>query len=368
MVRTMSQDASSGLKEKLKRNKEIIDDKLREFLPEEMSKEDIEKIVGEPKYDLDSEAINNAIAKPLWDIIGRGGKRWRPYLLLLIVEAMGEDPEDYLEFAILPEIVHNGTLVADDIEDKAEIRRGKPAIYKIYGDDISINLGESMYFIPTAILRRNKQGLSDEKLRKIYDVYSEEMTRVTFGQATDIYWHNLEKGDITEREYFQMCSFKTGCLARMAAKIGAILAGGSESEINKISNFVEKLGIGFQIQDDILDIKSTLNENEKFGKQYGNDIKEGKRTLIVIHTLDEANEEDRKRLLEILKKESESVSKKEVDQAIEIIKKYNSLEYAKNKARSLAEEAWDEVKGIIPEGKAKENLSDFVTFLVERDF
>ncbi len=218
-------------------------------------------------------------------MLDRGGKRWRPALFLLICEALGKKAKDYLDFAIIPEVVHNGTLVIDDIEDSSDVRRGKPCTYKIFDIDIAVNAGNAMYYLPLLPLMEKRKEIPVEKLTDIYQIYVQEMINLSVGQAMDIAWHrSLANADqISEEDYMQMCAYKTGTLARMAAKLAAVIAGADGQLVEKLGHFAESIGIAFQMQDDILDLT---------GKEFavkkgclGGDITEGKRSLLVIHTL-----------------------------------------------------------------------------------
>ena len=343
--------------------KPAIDKKIEEWVPKKYNKESLEKTLGPPTYEYDENACNKAIADPVWDLLGRGGKRWRPISMLLIIEALGKNPEDFLDFVVIPECVHNGTLMIDDIEDNSDLRRGEPCTHKKFGIDIAVNAGNTLYYLPLLVLIKNKNKLNDKTLRKLYETYVQEMINLSFGQGMDIAWHNglADADKLTEKEYMQMCAFKTGTLARMSAKIGAILGGASDEDAKKIGKFAETIGIAFQIQDDILNIKPS----EKWGKEIGDDINEGKRTLMVIHTLKVGKEEDKKRLIEILDKHTKD--QEEIREAIRIMEKYDSINYAKEFARNLVKNAWKDVAEILPESDAKSKLKAFAEFLVERD-
>jgi geranylgeranyl pyrophosphate synthase len=159
-----------------------------------------------------------------------------------------------------------------------------------------------------------------------------------------------------------MCAFKTGCLSRMAAKLAVVLSGGGDELAEKVGGVAEAIGVAFQIQDDILNLTG-----EKFSKRkggLGEDITEGKRSLMVIYTLKKANKKDRKRLLEILS--LHTTNQKLRNEAIKIIKKYGSIEYAKEKAKSLIKEAWREADKLLPPSPAKTRLNEFINYLVER--
>jgi geranylgeranyl pyrophosphate synthase len=342
----------------------LINKAIEKYIPKAFSKNAAVFKVNPPRYSYNIEAINKAVAEPLWEFLDRGGKRWRPTLFLLICEALGKNPEDFIDYAIIPEIIHNGTLMIDDIEDASEFRRGKPCTYKIYGLDIAINAGNAMYYLPLLPLIENREKIGAEKLAKIYEIYVEEMISLSLGQAMDIAWHKglADADEIEEKDYLQMCAYKTGTLARMAAKMAAVLADASSELVDKLGRFAESMGIAFQIQDDVLDLTSEEFAEKKGGR--GQDITEGKRTLMVIHTLKVSNAEDRRRLIEILRMHTSD--QKLRDEAIAIMQKYGSIEYAKNFARKIVDESWRDVKKLLPDSEAKEKLNAFAQFLIER--
>jgi geranylgeranyl diphosphate synthase type I len=353
---------SKNILEYLEKLRPQIDRKIEEYLPRKVSKKWVEKVFGKGNYSL--EAIQRAILDPIWDFLDRGGKRWRPALFLLILEAFGKNPKKFFDFAIIPEILHEGSLICDDLEDQGELRRGKPCLHRIFGIDIALNVGNFLYFLPIYIFEKNKRKLEKEIYLKAIETYFEEMEKLHLGQGTDIFWHKGKESKISEKEYFQMCAFKTGCMARLAAKLAAIFAKKEERIVKEIGKFAQNIGIAFQIQDDILDVELTGKEREKFGKSFGNDIKEGKRSLMVIYTLNSATRRDKKRLIEILNKHTENLN--EIKAAIGIINKYGAIEYAKKMAENILKESWEKVKKNFPESKNKERLKNFVYFLIER--
>jgi len=337
---------------------------IEKYLPRKINKKWLEEIFGKPRYRYNLDSAQKSLIDPIWDFLDRGGKRWRPILFLLIYEALrGKNKELIKDLVIIPELIHEGTIIIDDIEDNGELRRGKPCLHHIFGEDIAVNVGNFLYFFPLIAVIKNK-NLETKIKEKVYEIFTQEMINVSLGQGTDIYWHKGKAREISEEEYLQMCAYKTGCLARMSAKIAAILANADNETIEKVGKIAESIGVAFQIQDDILDIALRGKEREKFGKSFGNDIKEGKRTLMVIYTLQKATEEEKKRLLEILDKEENT--EKEIREAIKILEKYNSLDYARKKARKIVEESWKEAEPLLKEGKAKELLKEFVHYLIER--
>lgn len=350
--------------EYLERLKPEIDKLIEKYLKKRATEKWLEFTFGKPHYTYDLKAAQRALIEPSWEFLSRGGKRWRPALFLLITEAIGGDVKKVKDFAIIPELIHEGTIIIDDLEDKAELRRGKPALHKIFGVDIALNAGNFLYFLPLLALIKNQKKFKPEILVKAYETYIQEMTNLGFGQGTDIYWHKGRVEKIEEKEYLQMCAFKTGCLSRLAAKMAVILSDGSEELAEKLGQMAEAIGVAFQIQDDILDLTLKGEERKRFGKSSGNDIKEGKRTLMVIHTLKKADQKDKKRLLEILNKHTKDLD--EIKEAIGIIKKYGSIEYTKRVAQKIVSDAWGEIAQLLPESRAKKRLSAFINYLIKR--
>jgi geranylgeranyl pyrophosphate synthase len=343
----------------------LIDKAIEKYIPRKFTKDSIIFKVNSPMYSYNIEPLNKAIADPIWDMLDRGGKRWRPALFLLICEALGKDLDYCLDFSIIPEVVHNGTLVMDDIEDSSELRRGKPCTYRIFQTDIAVNAGNAMYYIPLLPLMVQKEKLSPEVQRDVYEVYVQEMINLSMGQAMDIVWHRgiANADELDEEDYLQMCAYKTGTLARMAAKIAAVLVGADKPLVEKLGRFAESIGVAFQMQDDILDITGVEFAKKKGG--VGQDITEGKRSLMVIYTLKNASNADKKRLIEILNMHTSDQALR--NEAIGLMQKYGAIEHVKRTAERMVEESWIEAEKLLPTPAAKEKLKAFAEFLIERN-
>jgi len=342
----------------------LIDKTIEKYIPRKYDEKAVLFKVNPPKYSLNTETLNKAIADPIWDMLDRGGKRWRPALFLLICEALGKESNWCLDFAIIPEVVHNGTLVIDDIEDSSEVRRGKPCTYKIFDLDIAVNAGNAMYYLPLIPLMEQKDTVPAERMRDVYEIYIQEMINLSLGQAMDIAWHRgLANADaLSEEDYLQMCAYKTGTLARMAAKLAAVLSGADEDLVEKLGTFAESIGVAFQMQDDILDLTGKEFAQKKGG--LGQDITEGKRSLLVIYTLKTASQKEKKRLIEILNMHTSD--QKLRDEAIAIMIKNNAVEYVKKKANLMVENSWSEVNKLLRVSEGKEKLKAFAEFLIKR--
>lgn len=343
------------------RNVEKINFQIERILPRKFRDADLSKLTF-IRYKLDLEAINKSINTPFWDLLDRGGKRWRPILFLLIVKLFGKNPDKYLDLSCIFELIHNATLIVDDIEDKSEKRRGKKSVHLIYGDDIAINSANTLYYLPLLTLKNHKD-INTEKLLKIYQTYIQEMVNLGIGQGTDIAWHNnlVANNSITINKYFQMCAFKTGCLARMSAKIAAIIGGASDTQVDILGRLGESLGVVFQIQDDILNI--TESELSKL-KGFGEDITEGKKSLPVLIAMDLLPKSKSKRLADILKLHSKDP--KIIKEAVDLINLAEGIEKSQVKMRSLLDETLKEIEKNIPKNEAKEQLLAFAKSLVDR--
>ncbi len=339
-----------------------IDERIMRYLPRKLDRKYLEWAFGKARYAYDVESLQESVSGPIWDFLDRGGKRWRPALFLLVAEALGGDMERIADFVVVPELAHNGSIMVDDIEDMSEMRRGKPCTHKIYGDDIAINAGNMMYFLPFLVFIKNRESFKDDVLVRAYEAFSQEMVNIHLGQGMDIWWHKGNDGTLTEEHYLQMCAYKTGTLARLSARLAAILSGGTPEQVEKIGKMAEAIGVGFQIQDDIL---SASGEEFMKKKGFGDDITEGKRTLIVLHAMESLDPSDGRRLKEILNMHTRDP--KLIREALGLLAKKGSVEYAKDFAKKMVAGAWKEAEPVIPDSPAKEKLRSFVDYLITRE-
>jgi octaprenyl-diphosphate synthase len=243
-----------------------------------------------PRLSPDMTDMIHALCAPGRDLLNRGGKRWRPLLMTLICEALG-GAEEALSLVPLVEFPHNASLIHDDIEDGSDVRRGGPAVHLIYGTDTAINGGCFLYFLPLICVDAWTGG--PERKNRIYRVWGEYMRRLHLGQAMDIHWHRDIDSLPALETYYTMCGLKTGCLARLAAVLGVYAAdarlhgksAGGDSGVTprgealavELGDAAEKLGVGFQILDDV---KNLTTGNP--GKKRGDDVAEGKKSLPVL--------------------------------------------------------------------------------------
>jgi geranylgeranyl diphosphate synthase type I len=352
------------MREALAEWRPAIDETIEELLPREIDDDYLSDYFGAAAYRYDPEAVQRALANPIWDLLDRGGKRWRAVLLLVLVDGFGEAPRDYLQYACIPEILHNGTIIVDDVEDGATMRRGEPALHHEYGVDVALNAGNAMYFLPLKLITRDPAGLDPETRLAAYEMLMHELNRTHLGQGMDIRWHNAREVGIDEDEYLEMCACKTGALGRIVARLAAIITDNREDEV-AVARFAEELCVAFQIADDILDVEHAMEAGGDFGKGVGNDIREGKKTLMVIHAVNNAARADAERLTDILWAEDNTDA--EVREAIDILQATGSVGYARDQAEGLAVAARDHLDDADLDPEVASQLAEFTRFVVERE-
>ena len=341
------------MKDKYNDRLQKIEKQLRNAFPAKITYEWVKTISGQenPVGELDE---YDTFCKPAKELLNRGGKRWRPVLMLLSCELV-DGGESALPLTPLVEFPHNGSLVIDDIEDKSEWRRGEKAVHLLYGDDFAINAGNLLYYLPTVLI--DNSSLKDSQKLLLYKYYSENMRRLHFGQGFDILWHNSNIVPDPE-EYEQMCRFKTGALARMAAQLG-VVAGGGDSETTELLGIVcENMGVGFQIMDDVINLTSGNP-----GKGRGDDIVEGKKSLPVIYHLKKNPQDIFKMdaLFKAAKEKGFEKSTNEIDEAIDLLISSDSINLAKKRAMELL----DASAKTISDNFKKSEASDLIIFMLQ---
>ncbi|WP_137289738.1 polyprenyl synthetase family protein [Natronorubrum halophilum] len=341
-----------------------IDETIADLVPREIDADYLESFFGDPTYEYDPTGIQRALSTPLWDLLDRGGKRWRAILFLVFIKGFGEDPAEFLQYACIPEILHNGTIIVDDVEDEATIRRGEPALHHVYGQDIALNAGNAMYFLPLKILTANPADLPADRRLAAYEMLMHELNRTHLGQGMDICWHNERGVRITPEQYLEMCACKTGCLGRIVARLAAIVTDQPTEVERAVATYAELTSVAFQIGDDILDVENSLGRAGEFGKEFGNDIREGKTTLLVIHAIQESEPERARRLREILS--AETTTDEEISEALSIIEDAGSLAYARDHALELAAQARESIDRLEFDDETTRKLREFTEFVIDR--
>ena len=338
-----------------------IDARMEALLPRSFDEATLVRLFGSPRYDFDQGSLTEALSRPIWHCLDAGGKRWRPALMLVAASALGADPDALWDLAAMCELIHNGTLVIDDIEDDSPRRRGRDAAHLAFGHDIAVNAGNALYFVPLEAALAGAPGWPAPTRLAVRQIVNQEMARLHCGQAMDIAWHRAYRLP-TVAQYLQMCALKTGTLARMAVRVAAAASEATGEVSAALGQYAETIGVAFQIQDDILNVTpSALAE----GKGLGEDIHEGKITLLVIHALAHTGQADHDRLLAILRAHTCDASR--IREAVDMIASAGSIEFARDKACGLIQEAWAAVRDVLAPSAATDKLREFGEFLTSRD-
>ncbi len=312
---------------------------------------------------------------PMRDYPQRGGKRFRPALVLIACEALGGDPALALRTAAAFEMFQSFAVVHDDIEDNSEMRRGKPCLHKMHGVALSINVGDALYAKVFEVLNANRSVLGPERTLDLI----EEMvsgSRETFeGQARDVGWIRHRQVP-NETDFMVMLRQKTGWYTgRGPCTAGAIIAGASPTQRRAIGDFGECMAIAFQIRDDLLNIRTPESDAGRapgitsgaYGKERGGDIAEGKRTLIIIDLLRRCTVAEREEVLHILHEDRERNTPEQIEWVIGLVEQYGSDRYAEAVCLEKARESRGHLAGL-PAGPARDLLGEMLDFLVERAF
>jgi len=297
---------------------------------------------------------------PLAEYSANAGKRHRPLICLLACEAVGGDPERARSAAAAIEHFHTAALIHDDIEDASQTRRGEPCMHIREGEGLAINAGDLALSLVTGTVVNDPTLDDATKLRVLHELV-EMTTRTIEGQALDIGWARDDRFDLTTDDYLLMANHKTAFYSgAVPLAVGAIIGGGSESQIATLRSFGMATGLAFQIQDDMLNLVGT---REATKKDFRSDITEGKRTLIAVHALQHS--EKRERLLFLLS--SRPTHSDELDEAVEIMREAGSIEFANRFASRLVVDAKAALEVELPKSKARDMLAAMADFFIKRN-
>jgi geranylgeranyl diphosphate synthase type II len=284
-----------------------------------------------------------------------GGKRVRPLLCLMGNELFDDLKPDAWEVSAAIELLHNFTLIHDDIMDKAPLRRGMETVHKKYGESTAILAGDVM--LVAAYDHINK--IDSSALHQILALFNKTAREVCEGQQLDMDFEKRET--VSFDQYLQMIELKTSVLLAACLKMGAILGGAGERNQNLIYDFGKKLGLAFQVQDDYLD---AFGDPVKFGKQVGGDIKSNKKTFLLIHAIETAAPAQLKELKKLLTADSPD----KVTKVIQLFRECKVDEWALQLKNQFLDEAFLHLEDIAVLSKRKEALKELALFLVKREY
>jgi geranylgeranyl diphosphate synthase type I len=319
----------------------------------------ISKKVNATLYEMFIDREPDVLYEASEHLLRAGGKRLRPFLTLKACELVGGRGEDALPLAASIELIHNFTIVHDDIMDNDDRRRNVPTVHVLWGIPVAIIAGDMLFAKAYEAILTTRNVPSDRLLSTI-DVVSNATIDVCEGQTYDALFE--ERRDVSEEEYFTMVYKKTAALLEAAAKVGAIVGGGSAVQVKKLGDLGHYAGLAFQVFDDILGLTA---DEVVLGKPVGSDIRKGKSTILMIHALEHANETQRTRILDVLGKNEAKTD--QIREVIQMVQAVGSMDYAVNKAMTYIEKAKAQLTSF-PPSSSRSALTDLCDYIASRNY
>ena len=325
-------------------------------------------VIAEIRRIIASKRFRKALSGRLAEYPLRAGKGLRPALCLATCQAYGGPLAEALPSAAALELFHNAFLVHDDIEDESVHRRGDPTMHQLYGTAIAINVGDALNVLTMTPLLDNLQVIGLEKSLRVFREIERMGRESVEGQAMELEWVKSCHWGLTDRDYHVMTLKKTcwyTCIT--PCRIGALIGGGAKVNLDVFTRFGRDLGIAFQIQDDILNL---TGEEDRYGKETAGDIREGKRTLMLISLLGRCTEDERIRLEATLSKRREDKTDEEVDDILALMHAYGCLDYGRERSLDYARKAkavFEKQLKDLPETPHKQFLEETIDYVIHRD-
>ena len=300
---------------------------------------------------------------PIRYTLGNGGKRLRPYITLLAAGMNGGEPEEAVPAALAVEMLHNFTLIHDDIMDGAETRRGMPSVYKKWDTNTAILSGDALF--SSAYEQLNFYGHSERYSKATYHAIIEKFLQATRivceGQALDMEFE--ANNEISVDEYLNMIGKKTAQMLSSALQMGGLVGGADPTQLDHLESLGKEAGIAFQIQDDLLDAVGTSGST---GKRVGGDIAEGKQTYLSILARQKGSKEQVSRLNCVLAKRDEEVTEEEIREIIQLYRQLNVVEETRDAINSFYDSARRHLNAF-QDSPYKTNMDGFLSRLTQRD-
>jgi geranylgeranyl pyrophosphate synthase len=344
-----------------------VPQRLAEFLPPETDAAGLTGYVGRPTWVFEPRVYRAAIAGPAWDLIRRRGKSWRPFFALLMLSAFGGDAAAFEGlFCVLLELGHTGSLIVDDIEDGAVVRRGAPSIHRRYGVDIALNAGNALYFLPLLAIDRHPRLTARQKLR-LHGIMLRHYIRAHFGQGLDIYWSRALRrapfeahlNEAPGPKILQMYAHKTASAVVAATEIAAVIAPPADVVRRRAVAFANALGVAYQIVDDVLDF-----DGRGCRRPGGQDLTGGKFTYVLVRALEALPPAPRRRLWAIVRSAARRGGPAARAEGIALVRRSGALEGARRDAETLCARAWSRLDAVLPDSPHKQRLRGLWAYLL----
>ena len=307
----------------------------------------------------------------LYDLLGdypqRGGKMMRPSICIAAARMFGAPLENAMHTAVAIEMLHNALLIHDDIEDSSEKRRGLPTLHLLHGVPLALNAGDTLTLMSFEPLLENRTRIGERLTIRIIEETQRMARECAEGQAMELGWRRYNTTDIDDADYLEMVLKKTCWLATIyPVRVGALIGSRDSLDLDPFVRYGFFLGAAFQIQDDLLNLVG----DDGYGKEVDGDIWEGKRTLMLIHAMQNSTTKEHERLSEIFCRPREGRTPSEVRWIRKLMDKYGCTEYARQIAHGLAGAALHEYSLIsagLPDSRDKRFLEQMVTWVIERN-
>jgi geranylgeranyl pyrophosphate synthase len=349
-----------------------VDRHIAGYLPRRLGSDVIRRFAGDPTGIYHTEAGSAALSDPVWALLDRKGKRWRPVFGMLMIGVLGGDPAEYADLmSICGELSHTGSLIIDDIEDASELRRNAPCIHRLFGEPVAINAANTLYFLPLLHVL-DRPGLTEAQRSGIVDVMIRAIIRGHIGQGLDIHWsRHLSRQNLATwmthdlpAEVLQVYRNKTGALLMGIAEIAAILAGANDRLRRIVADFAADFSVAFQVMDDI----HNYGNSSLWTKTSGEDIAEGKLTYVVVTALKRLESAERDRLIGILSDPVERITAETHGEAMDLIRSSGAIDESRALAQRLASEAWARLLPEVPMTPSLALLQHLATRLIQLDY
>jgi geranylgeranyl pyrophosphate synthase/predicted secreted hydrolase len=348
-----------------------IDRHIADFLPKHSDEARLKSLLGAPTWIYEPAAYQEMLSSPVWELISRKGKRWRPVFAILLIDALGTSPQPYEALVSnLAELAHTGSLIIDDIQDASVLRRGKASIHTMYGLEVAISAANTLYFLCTRLLFGHPHLTRDQQL-DIHEVVMGQFTRAHFGQALDLFWsRNLTPKNLDqwmknslEGKILQMYELKTAAPIQGLAAAASIIHGTRPETKAACIRFASDLGIAFQIIDDI----HNFSRSPKWRKEPAEDIAEGKVTFVIVEALTALDGCRSSRLKEILTSPELRRRPELRNEAADLVRNSGVLSACRERAQSMLETAWEILSPHLEASQAKILLRTLTQKLIQAE-
>jgi geranylgeranyl diphosphate synthase, type II len=317
---------------------------------------------------LHDDGLSRYLRAPAGDYLERGGKGLRPALCLATCAAFGGDTERAVPSSAAIELVHTAMLVHDDVEDDSELRRGSLTLHRRYGRPLAINAGDGLAVIALGALRDNQRLLGPALAARVWSEFDVMARQTVDGQARELGWQHEHRTDLDPDDYLDLIMQKTCWYTTLLPlRVGALIGTGGAVDLTAMLRFGFFLGAAFQIRDDVLNLTAT---GAAYGKEAFGDLREGKRTLMLIHLLAAAGPAERAQVERFLALPPSERSTPAVAEVLELMRSYGSIEFADAFCRGIASaaaESFDDAFREAPDGDARRFVRDVIPYMAERD-